>query len=49
MSKTSMASKAYRWYVVVALTLVGVLNLMDRQILAILLEPIKLDLGATDT
>jgi predicted MFS family arabinose efflux permease len=37
------------WYVVTILFLVTVFNLMDRQILSILLEPIKRDLGASDT
>ncbi len=44
-----MNGRGYRWYVVVVLTLVGVLNVVDRQILAILLEPIKEELGASDT
>ena len=39
---------AYRWYVVFVLFLVGVFNFMDRQILSILLEPIKQDLKASD-
>lgn len=44
-----MTSPTYRWYVVVVLMLVGVLNVVDRQILAVLLEPIKAELGASDT
>jgi predicted MFS family arabinose efflux permease len=35
-------------YVLFVLFLVGVFNLADRQVLAILVEPIKRDLGATD-
>jgi predicted MFS family arabinose efflux permease len=38
-----------RWYVVTVLFLVTVANFMDRQLLAILLEPIKRELGASDT
>lgn len=37
------------WYVVGVLFLVGVFNAMDRQILAVLLEPIRRDLAASDT
>jgi predicted MFS family arabinose efflux permease len=40
---------AYRWYVTAVLCFVGAFNLMDRQILAILLEPIKRDLALSDT
>ena len=36
------------WYLVSVLFLVTVLNFLDRQILSILLEPIKRDLGASD-
>ena len=38
-----------RHYVLFILCLVGVVNFVDRQILAILLEPIKKDLGVSDT
>lgn len=37
------------WYVVGILFLVGVFNAMDRQILPVLLEPIRRDLAASDT
>jgi predicted MFS family arabinose efflux permease len=40
---------AHRWYVTAVLFFVGAFNLMDRQILAILLEPIKRDLALSDT
>lgn len=43
------SAASYRWYVTALLFLVGVFNLMDRQILAILLEPIKRDLQLSDT
>ena len=39
---------AYSWYVLVLLTLAYVSNHIDRQILSILLEAIKLDLGLSD-
>lgn len=40
---------AYKWYVVVLLAAVNILNVIDRQILAILLEPIKAELGVSDS
>ena len=40
---------SYRWYALGVLVLVYVSNNVDRQIVAILLEPIKNDLGASDT
>jgi predicted MFS family arabinose efflux permease len=42
-------SSVYRFYVLGILTVVGVFNWMDRQLFAILLEPIKHDLRLTDT
>ncbi len=42
-------SPAYARYVLGLLFVVNVFNFIDRQILAILLEPIKEDLGATDS
>ena len=39
----------HSWYVSTLLFLIGAFNLMDRQILAILLEPIKRDLQLSDT
>lgn len=41
--------RGYRYVVVVALALVYMLNFLDRQILSILAEPIKRDLGLSDT
>lgn len=38
-----------RTYAFVILCLVGIFNMLDRQVIAILLEPIKRDLGASDT
>jgi predicted MFS family arabinose efflux permease len=42
-------SSAYRWYVLGLLTAVYVINFVDRQILAVLIEPIKAELGLSDT
>ncbi len=42
-------SSAYAWYVVVVLTAAYVVSFIDRQILALLVEPIRRDLGLTDT
>ena len=39
----------YRWYAVGVLTAVYASSQVDRQIMAILLEPIKIELGASDT
>jgi MFS family permease len=39
----------YSWYVLGVLFLVYVFNFIDRQLISILLEPIKEDLGASDT
>jgi MFS family permease len=42
-------SAARRGYILFVLTLVGTLNYLDRQVLTILLEPIRKDLHLTDT
>src|SRR5215470_13227935 len=39
----------YAWYSLILLTVVYLLNFIDRQMLNILIEPIKAELGATDT
>lgn len=39
---------AYGWYVVVVLTLAYVVSFIDRQILSLLIEPIRHELGLTD-
>ena len=39
----------YAWYVVVILTIAYVFSFLDRQILALLVEPIRADLGISDT
>jgi MFS family permease len=40
---------AYAWYVVVVLTLGYVVSFLDRQIFALLIQPIRADLGLSDT
>jgi MFS family permease len=40
---------AYAWYVVVILTIAYMFSFIDRQILALLVEPIRADLGISDT
>ncbi len=40
---------AYHWFVLFILTLVSVLNFVDRQVLYILIEPIRKDLQISDT
>ena len=42
-------SDLYRWYVLSVLVVVYIFNFIDRSILGILLEPIKQELGASDT
>jgi MFS family permease len=42
-------SSAYAWYVVVVLFFAYVVSILDRQILTLLVEPIKQDLGMSDT
>ena len=39
----------YAWYVIALLSLANVVSLVDRQILALLVEPVRNDLGITDT
>ncbi len=42
-------SPAYAWYMVVVLTVAYILSFVDRYILGLLIEPIKADLGLTDS
>lgn len=42
-------SSKYAWYTVIVLTVAYVLSFVDRYILGLLIEPIKADLGLTDT
>lgn len=48
-SKMPPVGGAYSWYVLALLVLVYVFNFIDRQILSILAEDIKRDLGLTDS
>jgi MFS family permease len=43
------ATRGYAWYVVFALTAIYMLSYMDRQILSMLVGPMKRDLGISDT
>lgn len=45
----SYPAPGYAWYVVVVLTLAYMFSFLDRQILALLVEPIRADLGISDT
>ena len=47
-SEMTYPKPAYAWYVVVLLMFFYVLSFMDRQIIAVLLDPIKDDLALTD-
>ncbi|MBM0103410.1 MFS transporter [Steroidobacter sp. S1-65] len=42
-------SRGYRFYVLALLTLVFIINFVDRQVLSVLIEPIKRELQLTDT
>ena len=42
-------ARAYAWYVVTVLTIAHVISFLDRQILALMVGPIKRDLGISDT
>ncbi len=42
-------NERYKWFVLIILTLVYTFNFIDRQILVILQEPIKAELGLSDT
>lgn len=46
---TPYAKTSYRYYVLAVLTLVYTFNFIDRQLLVILQEPVKADLGLSDT
>lgn len=45
----SWRSNAYAWWIVIVLALSLTLSLVDRMILALMIEPIKRDLGLSDT
>lgn len=46
---TAATSGRYKWYVLFMLTIMYTFNFIDRQILVILQEPIKAELGLSDT
>lgn len=48
-SSFESVSRGYRFYVLALLTLVFIVNFIDRQVLSVLIEPIKRDLQLTDT
>lgn len=48
-TEPAMANARYAWYVVVILAMAFALSYVDRQILSLLVEPIKRDLGLSDT
>lgn len=48
-TRTPYSSGLYRYYVLAILTIVYVFNFVDRQLLVILQEPIKAELGLSDT
>lgn len=48
-SRFDSVSRGYRFYVLGLLTLVFVINFIDRQVLSVLIEPIKHELQLTDT
>lgn len=45
----SKKSNAYAWYVVLLCMLAYIFSFIDRQILALMIEPIKADLNLSDT
>ena len=48
-ARDGQAAGPYAWYVLALLSLTYVLNFIDRQILAMLIEPIKAEFGVSDT
>jgi MFS family permease len=46
---TQYPNQGYAWYVVVVLTIAYMFSFLDRQILSLLVEPIRADLGISDT
>lgn len=45
---TKRPSRRYSWFVVLVLSMAGIVSFIDRQIINLLVEPIKADLGVTD-
>jgi hypothetical protein len=48
-SQSSQAGLKFAWYVAVVLMLYNTLSFIDRQILGLLVDPIKQDLGVSAT
>ncbi len=48
-AKRGQMSYRYRWYVLTVLVVVYVFNFIDRSVLGILVEPIRAELGVSDT
>ena len=48
-TRGAQAGAFYRWYVVAFLTLASTVSTIDRQILALMIGPVKRDLGVSDT
>lgn len=46
-NRSERAPTAYSWFVVFVLLTVGIVSYLDRNITALLIEPIKADLGIT--
>ncbi len=46
---SSWPNPVYAWYVVMVLAIANIISLIDRQILTLLVEPIRADLGISDT
>lgn len=42
-------SAAYRWYVAIFLTVASTMSVIDRQVLALMIGPVKRDLGVSDS
>ena len=42
-------TRGYAWYVVAVLLIIGITSYLDRNIVSLLIEPIKADLVLTDT
>ena len=49
MSEKKYPDSKYAWYMVIVLTIAYIFSFVDRYILGLLIEPIKADLGLTDT
>ena len=48
-TRAAQGTSFYRWYVVGFLTLASTVSIIDRQILALMIGPVKRDLGVSDT